>query len=97
MRSISRPRDVGPARPEGSTLKSRASPKEGNRQNLLARFDKISLGARTKNGGRGGQLKCVSISRPRDVGPARPEGSTLLSDSRAPRLKKRFNYFVFRQ
>ncbi|WP_300727261.1 hypothetical protein, partial [uncultured Rikenella sp.] len=83
--SISRPRDVGPARPERSSRLdkaqpraiaeegnhskrlalwiryssarghiqplllfncSRATPKERNRQNLLARFDKISLGAR---------------------------------------------------
>ena len=34
-----------------------------------------------------------SFARPRDVGPARPERSTLLSNRRAPRLKKRFNYF----
>ena len=34
-----------------------------------------------------------SISRPRDVGPARPERSPLLLANRAPRLKKRFNYF----
>ena len=31
-----------------------------------------------KERGRGCQWKCVSISRPRDVGPARPERSTLL-------------------
>ena len=43
-RSFARPRDVGPARPERSTLKlNRAPPpKEGNRQNALARFDRIS-------------------------------------------------------
>ena len=34
-----------------------------------------------------------SFARPRDVGPARPERSTLLSNRRAPRLKERFNYF----
>ncbi|WP_297623451.1 hypothetical protein [uncultured Rikenella sp.] len=37
---------------ENSTLKpSRATPKEGNRQNVLARFDKISQGARTEKSG----------------------------------------------
>ena len=43
--------------------------------------------------GRGCQWKCASISRPRDVGPARPERSPLLWDRRAPRLKERFSYF----
>ncbi len=35
--------------PAGAVIRSRASPKEGNRQNVLARFDKISPGARTKS------------------------------------------------
>ncbi|WP_297832121.1 hypothetical protein [uncultured Rikenella sp.] len=98
MRSISRPRDVGPARPEGSTLLSaqaRAPPKEGNRQNVQARFDKISQGARTKNGvqnsvasPRKRGISLVLQQQNRDEIPASDEKRI-----RAPRLKKRFNYF----
>ncbi len=57
-------------------------------QTRCSRLNKISASARPENRGRGGQWKCVSISCPRDVGPARPERSTFLLPNRAPRLKR---------
>ena len=82
----------------------RATAGKGNRSKRLALWTRFppARGQRAVRGiglrlpalhrGRGCQLKCVSISRPRDVGPARPERSTLKLN-RAPRLKKRFSYF----
>ncbi|WP_297626388.1 hypothetical protein, partial [uncultured Rikenella sp.] len=46
-----RPADAfAPRRAAFITSNRAPPPKEGNRQNVLARFDKISPGARTKNG-----------------------------------------------
>ena len=95
-RSFARPRDVGPARPEGSFRRDRVRPARDcwKRKSFKATcaLDKISASARTENRGRGGQLKCASISRPRDVGPARPERS-FLKLNRAPTPKEAIQLF----
>ena len=60
---------------------------------MLARFDKISQGARTKSWAEAASGNALAFPVHGTWGPRGPSAVPSRRYSRAPRLKERFNYF----